>query len=104
MTATPVIPAVIRRREREVVDDFRRGGATDPTSAKSLADLGLEDSWPVRRLQRRAVIREPQPGIMYLDEEVWASVRRTRRRAALTTMAILVVVLIAIWMGFVSFT
>lgn len=104
MTAPPVIPAVIRRKEREVVDDFRRGGATDPTSAKSLADLGLEDSWPVRRLQRRAVLREPQPGVMYLDEEVWAAVRSTRRRVALTTMAILVIVLIAIWMGFVTFT
>jgi len=104
MTAPPAIAAVIRRKEREVVDDFRRGGATDPTSAKSLADLGLEDSWPVRRLQRRAVIREPQPGVMYLDEEVWAAVRRTRRRVALTTMAVLVVVLIAIWMGFVTFT
>ncbi|MDP9179616.1 MAG: hypothetical protein M3O61_18240 [Gemmatimonadota bacterium] len=103
MTAPPAIAAVIRRREREVVDDFRRGGATDPTSAKSLADLGLEDSWPVRRLQRRAVIREPQPGVMYIDEEVWAAVRRTRRRVALTTMAVLMVVLIAIWMGFVTF-
>ncbi|HYN83327.1 MAG TPA: hypothetical protein VES88_17750 [Gemmatimonadaceae bacterium] len=104
MTAPPAIAAVIRRREREVVDDFRRGGATDPTSAKSLADLGLEDSWPVRRLQRRAVIREPQPGIMYLDEEVWAAVLRTRRRVALTTTAVLVVIIIAVWMGFVTFT
>ena len=63
----PAIAAVIRRKEREVVDDFRRGGAISPTSATSLASLGLEDSWPVRRLQRRAVIREPEPGVMYLD-------------------------------------
>src|SRR5687767_7901851 len=104
MTATPVIPAVIRKREREVVDDFRRGGATDPTSAKSLADLGLEDSWPVRRLQKRAVIREPQPGVMYLDEEVWAAVRRTRRQVVLTFMAVVVVIVIAVWIVFVTFT
>ena len=98
----PVIAAVIRRREREVVDDFRRGGATAPTNAKSLADLGLEDSWPVRRLQRRAVIREPQPGIMYLDEEVWAAVRRTRRRVALTFVTVIVLIAIAIWIGFAT--
>ena len=98
----PAIAAVIRRKEREVVDDFRRGGATSPTTAKSLADLGLEDSWPVRRLQRRAVIREPEPGVMYLDEEVWQAVRRSRRRViyVLATIALLLAVCVAI--GFIT--
>jgi hypothetical protein len=100
----PVIAAVIRRREREVVDDFRRGEATSPTTARSLADLGLEDSWPVRRLQKRAVIREPEPGIMYLDEEVWAAVRRTRRRVALTFGAVLLLLIILIGLGFITFS
>ena len=86
------------------MDDFRRGGATSPTSARSLADLGLSDSWPVRRLQRRAVIREPQPGVLYLDEEVWAAVRRTRRRVALTFGTILVILVIGIWVGFITFS
>jgi hypothetical protein len=100
----PAIAAVIRRKEREVVDDFRRGGATSPTTAKSLADLGLEDTWPVRRLQRRAVIREPEPGIMYLDEEVWAAVRRTGRRVALTFGAAIIVLAIGIWITFITLT
>ena len=100
----PVIAAVIRRREREVVDDFRRGGSTSPTTARSLADLGLEDSWPVRRLRRRAVIREPEPGMMYLDEEVWAAVRRTRRRVALTFGAVLLLLIIGIALGFITFS
>jgi hypothetical protein len=98
----PAIAAVIRRKEREVVDDFRRGGACSPTTARSLADLGLEDSWPVRRLQRRAVIREPQPGVLYLDEEVWMAVRRTRRRVALTFGAVLLLLLIGIGIGFIT--
>ena len=98
----PAIAAVIRRREREVVDDFRRGGATSPTTARSLSDLGLSDSWPVHRLQRRAVIREPEPGIMYLDEEVWAAVRRTRQRVVLTSGAILVLLAIGIAIGFIT--
>ena len=99
----PAIAAVIRRKEREVVDDFRRGGATAPDAAKSLADLGLEESWPVRRLQRRSVIREPQPGMLYLDEEVWAAVRRTRQRVALGFGTVFVFLLIAIWIGFITF-
>jgi hypothetical protein len=99
----PAIAAVIRRREREVVDDFRRGGATSPTTARSLADLGLSDSWPVHRLQKRAVIREPEPGIMYLDEEVWAAVRRMRQRVGLIFGTIFVLLAIGIAIGFITF-
>src|SRR4029079_11931571 len=100
----PAIAAVIRRKEREVVDDFRRAGATSPTTAKSLADVGLGDSWPVRRLRRRAGIREPQPGVMYLDEEVWAAVRQTRRRVAIAFVAVLLVLVIGVAIGFITFT
>ena len=98
----PAIAAVIRKREREVVDDFRRAGATSPISARSLADIGISDSWPVRRLQKRAVIREPEPGIMYLDEEVWSAVRRMRHRFALVLGTIVVLFLIGIAIGFIT--
>jgi len=102
--SAPAIAAVIRRKEREVVDDFRRAGATSPTTAMSLPDVGLSDSWPVRRLQRRAVIREPQPGVFYLDEEVWAAVRRTRRRVALMFLALVLIIMIGVGIGFFTFT
>jgi hypothetical protein len=98
----PAIAAVIRRREHEVVDDFRRTGATSPTTAKSLEDIGLDDSWPLRRLRRRAVIREPEPGIMYLDEEVWAAVCQTRRRAALIFGSVLILLTIGIVLGVIT--
>jgi hypothetical protein len=98
----PAIAAVIRRREREVVNDFRRTGATSPTTARSLQDIGVSDSWPVRRLQRRAVIREPEPGIMYLDEEVWAAVRRTRHRLALVLGSVLILLVIGIALGVIT--
>ncbi len=96
----PAIAAVIRKKEREVVDDFRRRGATSPITARSLADLGLEDSWPVRRLQKRAVIREPQPGVLYLDEEVWAAVRRSRRQVAVVIGSVMLLLVIGIAFGF----
>ncbi|HEY4956103.1 MAG TPA: hypothetical protein VII02_14585 [Gemmatimonadaceae bacterium] len=98
----PAIAAVIRRREREVVDDFRRTGTTSPTTAKSLQEIGLNDSWPVRRLRRRAVIREPEPGILYLDEEVWSAVRRTRHRFALIFGTVLVLLTIGIALGVIT--
>ena len=102
--SAPVIAAVIRRKEREVVDDFRRASATSPTTAKSLADIGLGDSWPVRRLQKRAVIRQPEPGIMYLDEEVWAAVRQTRRRVTFVFLAVVLIIVIGVGIGFITFT
>ncbi len=101
--SAPAIAAIIRRKEREVVDDFRQAGATSPTTAKSLADLGLEDNWPVRRLRRRAVIREPEPGIMYLDEEVWAAVRQTRRRVILVFVVLIVVIGLGVAAGLFTF-
>src|SRR6266550_4800417 len=102
LMGAPAIAAIIRRKEREVVDDFRRAGATSPATAKSLADVGLEDSWPVRRLQRRAVIREPEPGVMYLDEEVWQAVRRTRRRIAVVFLTIMLLLAFGIAIGFIT--
>jgi hypothetical protein len=101
--SAPVIVTIIRRREREVVDDFRRGGATSPITAKSLADLGISDSWPVRRLRRRSVIHEPEPGVMYLDEETWAEVRRTRHRVALALATGMVLLAAGIAIGLVVF-
>jgi hypothetical protein len=72
----------MRRREQEVVDDFRAAGATSPEQAQSYTALGFGESLALKRLHNRAVIREAAPGMFYLDEEVWAAVRRTRRRIA----------------------
>ena len=75
--------AVMRMKEREVRDDFIRADATTPATAKSLADIGIDESLAVSRLQRRAVIREASPGLFYFDEDVWQAVRSMRRRMAL---------------------
>ncbi len=72
--------AIMRRQEREVRGDFRRAGALGPQSARSLADVGLGESRPVKRLMRHAVVRESNPGMYYFDEEVYESVRSMRRR------------------------
>ena len=91
--------AIIRRREMEVVDDFRAAGAISRETAQSYTAIGLGESLGLRRLRNRAVIREAAPGTYYLDEEVWAAVRRTRRRIASVFLAILVLFLLGILMG-----
>ena len=97
-----VVAAAMRRREQEVIDDFRAAGATSPERAQSYTAIGLGDTLALRRLRNRAVIREGAPGAYYLDEEVWAAVRRTRLRMATVFVAILAVFLIGILLGIIK--
>ena len=92
----PAVAAILRRREMEVVDDFRAAGATSPATAQSYTAIGLGHSLAIKRLNDRAVIREAAPGKYYLDEEVWAAVRRTRRRIATMILCILALALLGI--------
>jgi uncharacterized protein YjiS (DUF1127 family) len=89
-----VAVAVVRRKEREVRDDFRRAGALQALDARSLADVGLENNFIVRRMIKRAVIHESEPGLYYFDEEVWQSVRAWRRRRAIGVLVVVAVVAI----------
>ena len=91
--------AIMRRREREVVDDFRAAGATSPATAQSYTAIGLGESLAMKRLRNRAIIREAVPGTFYLDEEVWAAVRRARQRIATVLLLIVALLLIGSLMG-----
>jgi hypothetical protein len=91
--------AIMRRREREVVDDFRAAGATSPATAQSYTAVGIGESMALKRLHDRAVIREAAPGIYYLDEEVWTAVRRIRRRIAMVMLAIVILLFVGVALG-----
>jgi len=97
-----IAAAAMRRREQEVIDDFRAAGATSPERAQSYTALGFGETLAVRRLRNRAVIREASPGVYYLDEEVWAAVRRSRHRLLGVVVAILAVVLAGILLGIIK--
>jgi hypothetical protein len=95
----PAIAAILRRKEQEVVDDFRAAGATSPVTAQSYNAIGLGDSLAIKRLHNRAVIREAGPGTYYLDEEVWAAVQRTRQRLATVMISVMALILLGILLG-----
>jgi hypothetical protein len=97
-----VIAAAIRRREQQVIDDFRAAGATSPERAQSYTAIGLGESLALKRLHNRAVIREAAPGVYYLDEEVWAAVRRTRRRLVTVFILLLAIFLAGVLFGIVK--
>jgi hypothetical protein len=98
-----VAVVIIRRREEEVRQDFHRAGALQPLDARSLADVGLEENHIVRRMMKRAVIRESEPGMFYFDEEVWQSVRSMRRRMAIVLLVAMVLLLIVSLYGVATF-
>jgi hypothetical protein len=83
----------ILRRERHVVRAFQEAGATGTASAKSLEGLGLLPGLGFRRLRERAVLRVATPEHYYLDEEVWAAVRRSRRRVSMVVFIIALLIL-----------
>jgi hypothetical protein len=86
----------ILRKERRVVEHFRQAGALSPATARSLDDVHEHHRIGLRRLRRRAVIREAQPDRFYLDEEVWEALGRTRRRVSLVVLALIVLLFIGV--------
>jgi len=94
--------AIMRMKEREVVDDFRAAGALTPSTAQSYDAMGFGQTRAIKRLHDSAVIREVSPGLYYLDEEVWTAVRRNRRRRALMIGSVLALIFIGLAVGFLK--
>lgn len=98
----PAVAAILRKREQEVIDDFRAAGATSPDRAQSYQAIGLSDTLAIKRLRNRAVIREAAPGVYYLDEEVWSAVVRTRRRLVITLLSMIALVALGVLLGIIK--
>ena len=84
--------AVMRKKEHDVRDAFRSAGAITPANAMSLEAVGIEETMAVRRLKKRAVIREAAPGLFYFDEDVWEAVTAMRRRMALLMLGTVILI------------
>ncbi|MBP9897049.1 MAG: hypothetical protein KBF28_01625 [Gemmatimonadales bacterium] len=75
----PVGPALIARKRRQLIAAFRSHGATSPTTARTLEELGLGHGMLVRIQEHRHVLVDVGQGRFYLDEAREAAVSRTRR-------------------------
>jgi len=96
------VAAILRKREQDVIDDFRAAGATSPDRAQSYTAIGLGDSLAIKRLRNRAVIREAAPDQYYLDEEVWSAVIRTRRRLVVTLLSVFALMALGVLLGIIK--
>jgi hypothetical protein len=91
---TAAAAAILLLRERELVDAFRAAGATEPAKAVSLTDLNVAPSIAFHRLQRRAVLRETESGLFYLDEPSWQALHGMRRRLIAVAVGVAILVLL----------
>ena len=94
--------AIMRMKERQVVDDFRAAGALTPSTAQSYDAMGFGQTRAIKRLHDSAVIREAAPGKYYLDEEVWIAVRRNRRRRGIMIGLVLALIFLGLVTGFLK--
>jgi hypothetical protein len=79
---------------------FQDAKATNPKSAKSLAEIGCRNSWVFRRMAARGVVVETEDGRFYMDEDAARRFVKRRWRVALIFLAV-VIVLFAIWQMFI---
>jgi hypothetical protein len=90
--------AIVLAKERRLMEDFVRAGATSPDRAVTPEQLGVDTAgigW--RRLRDHAIVREAVAGSgrYYLDVEVRDAVHRTRLRILLVLVAILVALIVS---------
>ena len=91
--------AVMRRKERDVRDAFRSAGAISPATAMSLEAIRIEETLALRRLKKRAVVREAGPGLFYFDEDVWEAVWSMRRRMMLLMLGTVILIALMVLYG-----
>jgi hypothetical protein len=88
--------AIVLAKERHLMEDFVRAGATSPDRAVTPEELGVDTAgigW--RRLRDHAIVREAGAGTgrYYLDIEVRDAVHRSRMRFLLVLIVILGIML-----------
>ena len=85
---------IMRRKERELRDEFLAAGAVQAISARSLDDMRIDENMALKRLRSRSVVREASLGLFYWDEDVWVALRSMRRRMILLIAGVMLLIFI----------
>ena len=70
---------------------FQDAKATNPKSAKSLAEIGCRNSWVFRRMAARGVVVETEDGRFYMDEDAASRFVKRRWRVAFIFLAVVII-------------
>ena len=90
-TAGAVVAAQRMRAERRMIEALRAAGAFSPDRAIPLAPDWNLARLALRGLLRQNAIRQARAGVYYLDEPVYAAVRKSRQRLLIGVGVIAVV-------------
>lgn len=86
---------VVARKERDLIDHFRRVRALSPETAATSASIGVEERHAWHRLARRGIIHQAPNSGWYLDEDALVSLGQTRRKRALAIIAVVLALFVA---------
>ena len=92
---------VIHHFQNRCLRRFHDAGATDATSARPLAEMGISDSLVFRYLRFRGIGCEAEPGEYYLDAQAEKNFRRKRLQFSLAVVSCVAVVIAAMLILFV---
>ena len=88
--------AVVVLHQNRLMRRFQDAKATDPKSARTLAEIDCRNSWIFRRMAARGVFVETEDGRFYIDEDAARRFVKRRWRVALIFLAV-VIVGVVIW-------
>ena len=81
-------PSRRRRYARTAIAAFQAAGASRIDMAKSLSEIGLDDSDEFRGLAETGLFRETSPGRWYMDQDALADYRADVSRRILLALAL----------------
>ncbi len=92
------VAAIIILKEKELVTHFRQAGALSPDTARTTADLRIDENVAFRALKRRAIFREVAAGRYYLDEPSWTAFQAARRRMVTVLLTVVLALFVVTWL------
>lgn len=95
-TTGAAVAAIRMRAERQMIEALRAAEAFGPDKAIALAPDRNLGKLALRGLLRQNAVRQAQAGFYYLDETIYAAVRKERRRLAVGIAVIAIVFGVAI--------
>src|SRR5437667_3436376 len=88
---------MIIAKQNRYLRRFAEAGASTPTTAKALSDVGCRESGAFRGLVARGVFIECEPGKYFVDEQRAVAFRQCRRKqAVIVLMALAAAALVAV--------
>lgn len=85
-----MILVVAAARQHRIRRQFRAAGALERASARTLAEIGVTSTLPLRRLIRRGVVVPVDDGRYFLNETADAADRHRRRMGILLLIDVLI--------------